>query len=319
MLEYILFIGGFFLLIKGADVLIKGSVNIAAKYNVSDIVIGLTIVSLGTSLPELIINLFASFEGNTSIAIGNIFGSNVANVLLILGLSAILNPLPLKKNTIYSEIPFALIATLLVGFLANATFTETKTKLVIDRIDGIILLFFFGLFMIYIIKVASNNEEDEPIGKDGLTPTRKSVFLILLGVVMLFFGGEWVVGGATAIATQMGLSQGLVGLSIVAIGTSLPELVTSVIAARKKNVDIAVGNVIGSNIFNLLWVLGLSALIRPLPFYVINNVDILVMVFSIVMILFALAFSRHRRVNRGSGIIFVMLYGAYMYYLFMRG
>lgn len=319
MLTYILFIIGFVLLVKGADFLIKGSTSIAHRYRVSDIVIGLTIVSLGTSLPELIINLFASFEGNTSIAIGNIFGSNVANVLLILGLSAVFNPLPLKRNTIYSEIPFALIATLLAAFLANATFTETKTQLIIDRIDGLIMLFFFGLFIIYILKIARNNKDDEVVKKDDSQTMRKSIIFIGLGVVMLYFGGEWVVGGATELAAQMGLSQGLIGLSVVAIGTSLPELVTSVIAARKKNVDIAVGNVIGSNIFNLLWVLGLSATINPLPFHVINNVDILVMVFSIVMILFALAFSGDRKINRASGIMFVLLYAAYMYYLFLRG
>lgn len=319
MLTYILFIIGFALLIKGADFLIKGSSFIAHRYNVSDIVIGLTIVSLGTSLPELIINLFASFQGNAPIAIGNIFGSNVANILLILGLSAIFNPLPLKRNTIYSEIPFALIATLLVGFLANAAFSETKTNLIIDRPDGIILLFFFLLFLIYIYKVARNDSVQPKVDKGENIKMGKAYLFIGIGIIMLFLGGEWVVKGASKIALQFGLSQEFIGLTIVAIGTSLPELVTSVVAAKKKSVDIAVGNVIGSNIFNLLWVLGLSATINPLPFHVINNIDILVMLFSITLILFALAFDGKGRINRFSGFFFVLLYGGYIYYLLIRG
>ncbi|MDZ7740704.1 MAG: calcium/sodium antiporter [Bacteroidota bacterium] len=319
MLTYILFITGFVLLIKGADLLIKGAMRIAHKYQISDIVIGLTIVSLGTSLPELIINLFASFKGNAPIAIGNIFGSNVANVLLILGLSAIFNPLPLKRNTIYSEIPFAIIATLLVGFLANAAFSETESRLIIDRADGAILMLFFFMFMLYVFKIARKNEQElsEKVIDDS--SLKKPLFYVALGMVMLFFGGEWVVNGASKIATDMGLSQEFIGLTIVALGTSLPELVTSVIAAKNKNADIAVGNVIGSNIFNLLWVLGLSALIKPLPFDVINNIDILVMVFSTTIIIFALGLDGKNRINRFSGIIFVLLYATYIYYLFIRG
>ncbi|MCF8228520.1 MAG: calcium/sodium antiporter [Bacteroidales bacterium] len=319
MLQYILFAAGFFLLIKGAELLIKGATRIARNYHVSDIVIGLTIVSLGTSLPELIINLFASFKGNAPIAIGNIFGSNVANVLLILGLSAVFNPLPLKKNTIYSEIPFAIIAALLVGFLANAAFSDTESHLIIDRADGVILLFFFMMFMLYIFKIA--RKEDEPQkGSEILgNNLKKPAFYVLLGMIMLFFGGEWVVTGASKIARDVGLSQDFIGLTVVAIGTSLPELVTSVIAAKKKSVDIAVGNVIGSNIFNLLWVLGISALIKPLPFDVINNIDILVMVFSTAIIILVLGLDRKTRINRLSGLIFVCLYIAYLYYLFVRG
>ncbi len=319
MLSYLLFVAGFALLIKGADFLIKGATKIAYRYHVSDIVIGLTIVSLGTSLPELIINLFASFKGNAPIAIGNIFGSNVANVLLILGLSAIFNPLPLKKNTIYSEIPFAIIAALLVGFLANAAFSDTETHLIIDRADGAILMFFFLMFMLYIFKIARKNNEEAQFARIDESSLKKPVGFIIFGMVMLFFGGEWVVNGASKIASDMGLSQEFIGLTIVALGTSLPELVTSVIAAKNKSVDIAVGNVIGSNIFNLLWVLGISALIKPLPFDVINNIDILVMVFSTTIIILALGLDGKNRINRFSGIIFILLYATYIYYLFIRG
>lgn len=308
-------------LVQGARFLINGSTSIAKKYHISDIVIGLTIVSLGTSLPELIINLFASFTDNSSLAIGNIFGSNIANVLLILGLSALFNPLPLRRNTIFSEIPFALIATLLAGFLANASFTETEVGLFFSRSDGIIMMFFFFMFMIYIFRIARDDKsiEEQSMSTSVILSQKKSYFFIGLGMVMLFFGGEWVVNGATSIATDLGFSKEFIGLTVVAIGTSLPELVTSVIAARRKSVDIAVGNIIGSNIFNLLWVLGLSAIIKPLPFDLINNIDILVMIFSIILILLALSLNKKNMIDRKSGAFFVILYIGYIYYLVMRG
>lgn len=319
MLEYFLFVLGFGLLIKGAQLLIKGSSSIAKKHRISDIVIGLTIVSLGTSLPELIINLFASFNNNSSIAIGNIFGSNVANILLILGLSAMFNPLPIRKNTLYSEIPFAMIATLLAGFLANATFSGTEAGLFFSRGDGFILIFFFILFMMYILKLAKDDKSlMEEVSEPEISISKSYVF-IGLGIVMLFLGGEWVVKGATKIAADIGLSKEFVGLTVVAIGTSLPELVTSVVAARRKSIDIAVGNIIGSNIFNLLWVLGLSASIKPLPFELINNVDVLVMLGAIVLILPAVILSKKHHINRLWGTVFVLMYFVYLYYLVVRG
>ncbi len=319
MLSYLLFALGFVLLIKGAQLLIKGSSSLAKKYHISDIVIGLTIVSLGTSLPELIINLFASFNDNSSIAIGNIFGSNVANIFLILGLSAVFSPLPIRKSTLYSEIPFAMIATLLAGFLANATFSGTETGLFFSRADGFIMIFFFFLFMVYIFRLAKDEKKLEAQVSKPDYSTSKSYIYIGLGIVMLFLGGEWVVSGATKIATDMGLSKEFIGLTIVAIGTSLPELVTSVVAARRKNIDIAVGNIIGSNIFNLLWVLGISASIKPLPFDVINNVDILVMLGAIVMIIPAIASNKSHKIGRLWGVIFVVFYIVYLYYLIVRG
>jgi cation:H+ antiporter len=318
MLTFVLFAIGFVFLVKGADFLIKGAISLARRYNISDIVIGLTIVSLGTSLPELIINLFASIKGSSSIAIGNIFGSNIANVLLILGLAAIFNPLPLKRNTIFSEIPFALIAALLVGFLANAAFTGTESSLFISRFDGIVMLLFFCLFILYVIKIAKEPSTVQT-QNNNLLPISKSVLFISLGMVLLYFGGNWVVSGAIEISAIFGLSEELIGLTVVAIGTSLPELVTSVVAARNKNVDIAVGNVVGSNIFNLLWVLGLSAVIKPLPFDVINNVDILVMILSTTLIILSLALDKKNRINKVSGFIFVLLYFGYIYYLIVRG
>jgi len=319
MLVYVLFIIGFIILIKGADLLIKGASSIAKRNRISDLVIGLTIVSLGTSLPELVINVFASITGNSSIAIGNIFGSNIANVLLILGLSAVFSPLALKKSTIYSEIPFALIATLLVGFLANASLFHAKPQLFISRYDGIILMFFFLLFMLYIFRIAKHSKEDTIEETGSLITQRKSLVFILAGMVMLFFGGTWVVDGAIEIAGALGLSEALIGLTIVAVGTSLPELVTSVVAAAKKNADIAVGNVVGSNIFNILWVLGLSAVIKPMPFNIINNLDVFFMVFSLVVIILAVIARGKSQIVRTAGIIFLLLYVAYVVFLVYRG
>ena len=247
MLVYILFAIGFVLLIKGADWLVAGSASVAKKYNVSDLVIGLTIVSIGTSMPELIVNVIASMSGSSEIAIGNVVGSNIANILLILGIAAFIYPLTIKESTILSEIPYSIIAVLLVAFLANAPVFNPNYNLIISQLDGLVLMLFFGLFILYIVKLAKEGRadvvEDAP---SEVLPMGKSILFISLGIIVLFLGGKWVVDGAIAIAEQFGLSQNLIGLTIVAVGTSLPELVTSAVAAMKKNTDIAVANVIGS-------------------------------------------------------------------------
>jgi len=322
-LVYILFVIGFILLIKGADWLIKGSASLAKRFRVSDMVIGLTVVSIGTSAPELIVNVIASINGNSGIAIGNIFGSNISNVLLILGLTAIVYPIPIRKNTIRTDIPFVLVATLLVGFLANAQIifwegANIKTELYFSFWDGLILLLFFGIFLIYAFQINKRTEEIPELSPEAKSPAFSS-FLVLIGIACLFFGGKWVVEGAVNIAAVIGLSEGFVGLTIVAVGTSLPELVTSVIAARQKNVDIAVGNIVGSNIFNLLWVIGISAMINPLKFTVLNNVDILVMLFTSILILLVVTLNKRFHITRLSGFIFVGFYLAYIVYLFYRG
>lgn len=322
------------LLIKGAEWLITGSASIAKKYSISSMVIGLTIVSVGTSAPELIISLIAIAGEKSSIAIGTIFGSNISNVLLILGLTALIYPIPIRRNTVRTDILFVLIATLLVGFLANAkifairdlsdstnSILSAKSSLydlAISRGDGIILLFFFLLFLSYAIKM--NKKDEEGYKSDILEkPIKQSVIYLLAGVVFLFFGGKWVVEGASEIAVLLGFSEGFVGFTIVAIGTSLPELVTSLMAAYKKNVDMAVGNIIGSNIFNLLWVIGVSALFRPLHFCPENNFDILVMLFSATLIIMVIAVNKRVAITKWSGILFLILYAGYIAYLFYRG
>lgn len=321
MLLYILFIVGFVLLIKSADILVSGASSIAKRFGLSDMVVGLTIVSFGTSMPELIINIFSSVQGQSELAIGNVFGSNVANLLLILGITALICPLPIRRNTILSEVPFSLIATLLVGFLANATLFGKREQLYISRPDGVVLLFFFVLFMAYVYNIAKTSKEESIQEEEG-TPSMsaaKSVLFILLGVAGLFLGGKWVVDGAVSMGQALGLSESFIGLTVVAVGTSLPELVTSVMAARRRNIDIAVGNVVGSNIFNLLWILGLSALIRPLPFDVVSNSDIVMMIFASMLLILAMPIGIKNTIDRWNGAIFILIYVAYVAFLVWRG
>jgi cation:H+ antiporter len=329
-LEYILFIIGFFLLIQGAKWLIDGATVLARHFRVSDMVIGLTIVSVGTSFPELVVNIAASFKGSPEIAIGNIFGSNVANVLLILGVMAVIVPVPVSRRTIRIDIPIVLIVTAMVWILGKwhiwtGMGSAMQEEFYFSRSNGIILLFLFVAFVIYIFKRSAGDEkavlvsvvQDTKVQK----PLWKAVVWIVGGIAALYFGGDWVVDGAIFIAGLAGLSEGFVGLTIIAIGTSLPELVTSVIAAGRKNVDIAVGNIIGSNIFNLLWVIGISATIKPLVISMehINAVDALVMFFSAASIILLVQLNRRRLITRWGGYSYLLLYVAYMVYLYLRG
>ncbi len=319
-MTYLLLILGFALLIKGAEWLVNGAVSVARRFGVSDLVIGLSIVSMGTSMPELIVSIIASAKGSSELAIGNVLGSNIANVLLILGVTAIIRTLPVHRNTILSEVPFSLAAALLVGFLANAAlFGEQANQLSISRGDGIIILFFFLLFMAYVITVAREDKKKLKIEIAARTPLYKSLFLIGIGMASLFLGGKWVVDGAVELAEMFGMSETLIGLTVVALGTSLPELVTSIMAALKNNTDIAVGNAVGSNIFNLLWILGVSAIIRPLPFDVASNVDIFVVIAASCMILVALIIGRRMAIKRLQGIAFVAAYAIYLYFVVKRG
>ena len=317
---YVLFAVGFVLLIKGAEMLVSGASSVAKKYNVSELVIGLTVVSFGTSMPELVVNLLASFSGTAEIAIGNIVGSNIANVLLILGVSAAIMPLPIQRSIYFTEIPISLVATFMVGFLANANLFSDTTGLTLSRFDGGLLLLFFLLFMGYIYVVAkSKRNQVFDDGSIAIMSPRKSYLYILIGVVALFLGGKWVVDGAVAFATVIGLSETFIGLTVVAVGTSLPELVTSAIAARKGNADMSVGNVVGSNIFNLLWILGISAVIRPLPFQVASNMDLLMVIIASTLLIFAIIIGKRPRIDRWEGILFIVVYLAYLTYLVNRG
>jgi len=318
-MQYILFAVGFVFLIKGADLLVKGATSIGKKFRLSNLIIGLTIVSFGTSLPELLVNIVASFHGSSELAIGNVFGSNIANILLILGVTAIICPLPITRNTYFSEIPFSLVATLLVGFLANANLFQDSIDFYISSFDGFILLFYFALFIGYIYIVSKQRHSGHEVESYQEDTWAKSIGFISIGIVGLYFGGNWVVDGAVLLARHFQMSETFIGLTVIAIGTSLPELVTSIVAASQKNTDIAVGNAIGSNIFNLLWILGLSAVIKPLPFFVASNTDIFMIIFASSLLIMAVVIGRRPIISRWEGMFFVLSYVLYVGFLINRG
>lgn len=314
MLTYILFVVGFYILIKGADLLVDGSSSIARKLNISNIVIGLTIVAFGTSAPEFIVNIFASAKGNTEIAIGNILGSNIANILLILGIASIIYPISAKKNTVLKEIPFSLLAALLVAITANDVLIDGNPASVITRIDGLVFLSFFIIFLYYSFSITkSDTDINEPPVKE--LSYIKAVGYILVGLTGLVLGGNWIVEGAVKIAESFSVSQSLIGLTVVAVGTSLPELATSAVAAYKKQSDIAIGNVVGSNIFNVFWILGASAVIRPLPFNTNSNIDIFVNILASVILFFAMYVGKKHVLERWQGVLLVLFYIGYIAFL----
>lgn len=315
VLTYLLFVLGFALLIKGADWLVDGASAIARRFEVSDLVIGLTVVAFGTSTPELFVNIVASTSGNTIIAVGNVLGSNIANVFLILGISAVIYPLSVSKGTVWKEIPFCLLAAVVLGMMANDRGIDGADSSLLTRIDGLVLLAFFTIFLYYSFGISKTIE-----GLDGHVPVQtlgfvRSLLLVIGGLICLTLGGKWIVDGAVALAGSFGMSESLVGLTIVAVGTSLPELATSAMAAYKKNVEIAVGNVVGSNIFNIFFVLGISATIKPLPFQTKSNVDVAVVIASSLLLFWFMFTGKKRSLDRWEGIVFLFLYGGYVTFL----
>ncbi len=315
MLVYILFIIGFIFLIKGADFLVDGAASIARRLNISDLVIGLTVVSFGTSTPELFVNIIASVKGNTDIAIGNVVGSNIANVFLILGVSSIIYPLAVTKGTVWKEIPLSLLAAIVLFVTANDQLLDGSQVSDLTRIDGLVFLSFFIIFIYYTASIAKRiegMEEHVPAKQYGWL---QSFLYIILGLIGLTLGGRWIVDGAVTFATQFGMSESLIGLTIVAVGTSLPELATSAVAAYKRNAEIAVGNVVGSNIFNIFFVLGISAIIKPLPFQMKNNLDIGVVILSSLLLFLFMFTGKKQSLDRWEGLIFLVCYGVFVAYL----
>jgi len=319
MLQYLLFLLGFVLLIKGSDFLVDGASSIARRLNVSDLVIGLTVVAFGTSTPELFVNIVASIRGNTDIAIGNILGSNISNVLLILGISSVIYPLTVTKGTVWKEIPLSLLAAFILGILANDQWIDKGGFSVLTRIDGLVFLSFFIIFLYYSFSIAKRIE-----GMDEHVPARvyglgMSLILMLIGLIALTLGGKWIVDGAVHMALGFGMSESMVGLTIVAVGTSLPELATSAMAAYKKNVEIAVGNVVGSNIFNIFFVLGMSSFVKPLPFQTKNNIDIGMVILASLLLFVYMFTGKKRSLDRWEGAIFIGLYVCYITFVIIRG
>lgn len=313
---YILFVLGFVFLIKGADLLVEGASSLAKKFKINDLVIGLTIVAFGTSAPELFVNLSASFNGSTEIAIGNILGSNIANILLILGVTALIQPIKVQNSTIWKEIPFSLLAVIIIGIMANDIFIDGAKNSVLSRSDGFILIAFFSIFMYYIVEISKKNPA-ALIDEEGIKKMSnlKSIGFIVVGLIGLVFGGEWIVNGAVKIAEGIGMSKSVIGLTVIAIGTSLPEMATSIVAAYKGKSDIAIGNVVGSNIFNVFWILGLSSIIKPLPFLASSNTDILVAIFSSALLFPFMFVGKKHQLDKWQGVLFLCLYAAYIVYL----
>ena len=312
-MSFLILIIGFFLLIKGADIFVEGAASIARRFNVPAMVIGLTIVAMGTSAPEAAVSITSSLAGQNDMSVANVVGSNFFNILMVLGVSSIIATLPVQQSTIKKDAPFLLLVSgllLLFGL-----------DLKIGRIEGLILLAVFAYFLIDTVRTAKKGSSEESATTMDVEINEndsmiKTILLSILGIVGIVIGGDMVVNSATDIATSFGMSANLVGLTIVAVGTSLPEFVTSIVAIKKGETEIAIGNVIGSNIFNILLVLGLSTAISPITISVLALTDIIFMV-AITVLLF-LFMKKNSSLVKSQGIILVAIYIAYMAYTIMR-
>ena len=316
----VLIVLGFVALVKGADWLVDGASAIAKSFGISDLVIGLTVVAFGTSMPEFVVNMVSVAEGSTDLAITNILGSNIINTLVILGLTALVYPVVSQKRSRDFDIPMSIIAGVLVyAFVAvNSPFGEDSRG--ISRMGGIILLLMFCYFLYNTFRHAKDHPEEleeptqDPSLKGGEISTRRALCLIIGGLVGLVVGGELIVKSAVDIATRLGVSEAIIGLTIVALGTSLPELATSVMAATKHNSDIALGNVVGSNIFNVFFVLGTSAVVRPLPAYEGIELDAWTAAVGSILVWLFVKTNHEREIKRWGGAILLLVYAGYLTY-----
>ena len=325
-MSYIFLIVGFFLLIKGADIFVSGASNISKKLGIPSVIVGLTIVSLGTSAPELAVSAISSLEGSNEIAVGNVLGSNLFNTLMVLGVTTIIMALTIKKSEVKRDFSINILVTILLLLLTFTTLLGGKDNY-ISRLDGIVLLIGCISYITYLIlsvkkgKVSSENVQEElALESTNEISIFKSIFKLVIGVAGIVIGGQIVVDSATSIATSLGMSEKLVGLTIVAIGTSLPELVTSVVAAIKGEEDIALGNILGSNIFNILLIIGLSSAISPIAVSsnLIFDFVFLIVVTLIIGIMIFINKSEDKRFGKKEGIILVVFYVIYMIYIIIR-
>lgn len=303
---------GFILVIKGAGLLVDGGSSLAKRLHISELVIGLTVVAFGTSLPELSVNIAASIKGNAEIAVTNVLGSNVANILLILGISSVIFPLVVTKGTVWKEIPLSLLAAAVLGILAGDGLIDNRDFSEISRIDGLVLLSFFIIFLYYsagIANQASGVTEQLPKKTYSL---KKSVVFIFAGLVLLILGGKFVVEGAVSAAGRLNISESVIGATVVAVGTSIPELATSVVAAYRKNPDIAVGNVIGSNIFNIFFILGLSSIIKPLPVRPGDSLHVAAAIVASFVLFICMFTGKKKIIDRWEGWLLMAGYAVYV-------
>ncbi len=318
LISIILIIIGFALLIKGADFLVEGSSKIAKKFHIPEIIIGLTIVSIGTSMPELFVSVTSALEGYSDMAMGNVIGSNICNLLLILGLSTVIKPVKFQRETRLIEIPTCLLITVLFMVLCN-------TGESITRLEAIILMALFMIFIIYTIIMGKKGEkfdekaqeEQEENKLEEKIPILRNVIYIILGIIGLKIGGDLSVNNSVIIAQHFGISEQIISLTILAIGTSLPELVTSVTAAIKGNSDIAIGNIIGSNIFNMLLIIGVSSLIKPITYNTAYNMEMIILIAGTLLLSLFPIIPPKNKMNRWNGAIYLVMYAIYMGVLFV--
>ena len=313
----LLIILGFILLIFGADFLVDGSSNIAKRFHIPEIIVGLTIVSIGTSMPELFVSITSAINGYSDIALGNVIGSNLCNLLLILGVSTLIRPVIFKRETKLFEIPLCLILTIIFTIICN-------TSNLINKYESIFLIFLFILFIIYTIiigikgkKISDTgiNEKKKSKSKEALL---KNLILIVLGIIGLKFGGDLAVNNAVNIAKSLNISEKIIGLTILAVGTSLPELITSVMAALKGNSDIAIGNILGSNIFNMLLIIGVSSYIKPIIFNISYNMDLCILIIATLMLSLFPLIPPKNQMSKVNGLIYLLLYFIYLTILFFE-
>ena len=319
-MNILLLIGGLILILLGANGLTDGAASVAKRFRIPPIVIGLTIVAFGTSAPELTVSVSSALKGSADIAIGNVVGSNIFNTLMIVGCTALFAPIVITRNTLRKEIPLCILSSIVLLICANDVFLDKASENILNRVDGLLLLCFFVIFMGYTFAIASKpatieQQAEYPVIEEETEikslPWWKSILYIIGGLAALIYGGQLFVDGATGIARNLGVSESIIGLTLVAGGTSLPELATSIVAALKKNPEIAIGNVIGSNLFNIFFVLGCSASITPLHLSGITNFDLFTLAGSgILLWLFGLFFAK-RTITRIEGGIMILCYVAY--------
>lgn len=313
-MDIVLLIGGLLLILIGANALTDGAAAVAKRFHISSLVIGLTIVAFGTSAPELTVSVVSALKGNADMAIGNVVGSNIFNALMIVGCTAVIVPISVTKGTLSKEIPLCILSSLVLLICANDVLIDKATENIISGSDGLLLLCFFLIFLGYTFAIAHNGSgEGESEIKD--MPIWKSTLFIIGGLAGLIYGGQFFVDGASGIARSLGVSESIIGLTLVAGGTSLPELATSVVAALKKNPEMAIGNVIGSNLFNLFFVLGCSATISPLGMQGITNMDLGVLIGSSILLYIFGWFFKTRTITRIEGIVMIACYVGYTAYL----
>ena len=319
MLDTLFLVGGLALILLGANGLTDGAAAVAKRFNISDLVIGLTIVAFGTSAPELVISTMAALGGSADMAIGNVVGSNIFNVLAIIGVTAMVMPIKVGEGTLSKEIPLVVLASMVLAFCANDILLDGGSANVISRIDGLVLLGFFLIFLRYTFAIARNGGEEAEGEKIKEMPIWKSTLFILGGLAGLIYGGQLFVDGASGIASSLGVSESIIGLTIVAGGTSLPELATCVVAALKGKNQLALGNVIGSNIFNIALILGASAVISPFEIQTISVVDTAMVMVSILLLWMAAFTFKKGMLDRVEGALFLLVYVGYITYLTING